>query len=400
VKRKISLMRKLRIVTDENMPLVDEAFGNLGEIRRLPGGAIRARDLLDTDVLLVRSVTQVDRDLLDGTPVRFVGSATIGTDHIDRSFLRERGVAFAHAPGCNAGAVVEYVLAALFSVAAHRGLSFRGRTLGIVGYGQIGSRLGPRAHALGMEVLCNDPPLAEQAEAEGKPHPFLSLDEVLASSDIVSLHVPLNRDAPWPTFHLMNEATLGLMKPNAWLVNSCRGAVVDNAALLRAIDTGHVGAAIMDVWEGEPKPDPALVDRCDLATPHIAGYSYDGKVTGTIMLYEALMDHLGKSLDWDASAVLRPTAEDDVLLAAPDAGLPEAEWLDALVRQAYPIREDDGRMREMMALPREEQGFRFTRLRKEYPRRRAFEYFTISGRDVPAEYRTLVEEALHFTLPH
>jgi erythronate-4-phosphate dehydrogenase len=272
------------VVADENIPFVRETFGHVGEVRTLNGRAINPDAVRDADILLVRSVTRVDRGLVTDSRVRFVGSTTIGTDHIDQGYLRDRGIIFAHAPGSNAISVVEYVLASLLWTAVRKGESLRGKTMGIVGIGNIGSRLAARLSAFGMRVLKNDPPLAAAAEAEGRTHDFVSLETVLAESDIVTLHVPLERKGPYATYHLVDDAALAWMKQDAWLINTCRGAVVDNLALRRTIEAGQLGATILDVWEGEPEPGPDLLRLTDVATPHIAGYSFDGKVLGTMMV--------------------------------------------------------------------------------------------------------------------
>src|SRR5690606_16265400 len=234
--------RPLRVLADANVPFADEAFGRYGPVRRLPGRAITRTDAAEADVLVVRSVTPVGAALLAGTPVRFVGTATAGTDHVDEGWRREAGVAFASAPGSNAESVVEYVLAALLALAAERGEGLRGRTLGVVGAGQVGGRLIPRAEALGLRVLASDPPLAEAAGARGAAAAFVPLSQILAEADVVTLHTPLTRPlAPHPTFHLVGAAELAAMRPGAWLVNAARGAVVDGAALRGALEAGRLG---------------------------------------------------------------------------------------------------------------------------------------------------------------
>jgi len=392
----------LRVLADANILFAEEAFGRYGTVRRMPGRAITRADVAAVDVLLVRSVTPVGGALLKGTPVRFVGSATAGTDHVDEAWLRARGIAFASAPGSNASSVVDYVLAALLALAAERGEGLRGKTLGVVGAGQVGGRLIPRVEALGLRVLAADPPLAEAAEARGAAHPFVSLAEVLAEADVVSLHTPLARArAPHPTFHLIGRRELAAMQPGAWLLNAARGAVVDNAALREALGAGHLGAAVLDVWEGEPTPDVALARRADVATPHIAGYAFDGKVAGTRMVERALRAWLrgeGVALPppWDAEAAL---GDEPLVVEAPPPPDPltpasEAAWLDALARQAYDLRADDARFRAAcVEAPPEDRAAAFSHLRRDYPRRRAWSRFSAVG-DVPGALRTAVTEGL------
>lgn len=382
-----SMAASLRIVADANIPQAAEAFGRLGRVRLLPGQAITPAALAEADVLLVRSVTRVDEALLEGSPVRFVGSATIGTDHVELGYLARRGIAFAHAPGSNAASVVGHVLAALLAVFAERGERLLGKTVGVVGCGHIGGVLAARLPALGLRVLRNDPPLAE-AGRKG----LVPLERVLAEADVISLHVPLTRGGPHPTFHLIGEGELAAMRPGALLVNTARGAVVDNAALRAALEAGRLGGAVLDVWEGEPEPSPALLALTSLATPHIAGYSYDGKIHGTAMLYDALTGWLGEAPAWSAEAALAPEPGERLALVPPDPALGETAWLDALVRQAYDIRADDARMRAMLDLLPAERGAYFHRLRKTYPRRRDFDRFSVP--DVPGAYRRAVHEGL------
>jgi erythronate-4-phosphate dehydrogenase len=378
----------LRILADANIPHARALFGPFGEVEVRPGAALDAGTVAGAHVLLVRSVTVVDADLLRGSRVRFVGSATIGTDHVDLDFLAREGIAFAHAPGSNAESVVEYVLAALLAVLAARGEALRGRTAGVVGCGAIGGRLARRLPALGAEVLRNDPPLAEAAGVQSGYHP---LGAVLDRADILTLHPPLTRTGPHPTHHLIGARELAALRPGALLVNASRGAVVDNPALREALGAGRLGGAVLDVWEGEPSPDPALLERCTLGTPHIAGYSYDGKVEGARMLASALAAWLRQ----EPAAVSLPEPEALPPLQAPPSDLPETAWLDALTRQAYDIRADDARMRNLLALPPSEQGGAFQHLRKTYPVRRTFGLHRVGG-EVPPAYRRAIREGLGF----
>jgi erythronate-4-phosphate dehydrogenase len=373
------------IVADENIPLLDDLFGRFGAVRALPGVAIDAAAVRDADALLVRSVTRVDRALLAGSAVRFVGSATIGTDHVDRAALASGGVAFAHAPGSNAESVVEYVLAALLAAFSDRGLEIAGRTLGIVGLGQIGSRLAARASALGLTIFRNDPPLAA-AGGSG----YVSLSHVLDAADIITLHCPLTGVGDHPTHHLIDERVLARMRPTTWLVNAARGPVVDNRALAAALHAGRIGGAILDVWEGEPLPDPELIEACALATPHIAGYSVDGKLAGAVMLARALAEHLGEPVP-EPPPVL--TAADLPPLAPPPAGRSHTARLDAIVRQMYDVRADDAALRAAAPLAPPGRAARFHELRRTYPPRRRFQLHRLAE-EPPPELRRAVEEGL------
>ncbi|ACY47156.1 D-isomer specific 2-hydroxyacid dehydrogenase NAD-binding protein [Rhodothermus marinus DSM 4252] len=385
------LQRPLRIVADENIPFAREAFRGFGVVRPLPADQITPATVRNCDVLLVRSVTRVDAALLEGSRVQFVGSATSGIDHVDLAYLQKRGIAFAHAPGANADAVVEYVLAALLELAVRRNVPLRGRVAGIVGCGHIGGRLARRLPALGLEVLCCDPPLAEQTGRSD----FVSLETILAEADIVTLHVPLTRTGPHATYHLIDAAALARLRPSAWLLNTSRGAVVDGRSLLEARRQGRPEAVVLDVWEGEPAPDPELVAHVDLATPHIAGHSYDGKVRATLMLAEALARHLNLPLRADDSELLQPQPGDRLDLIPPDYRLPEAQWLAELVRQMYDIAADDARFRIVMqnGTP-ERRAERFLELRRTYPRRRSFSVHRIDRAFVPEPLQEAVAVGL------
>jgi len=352
----------MRIVADENIVYVQEAFGAFGELETFPGRAITNEVLAGAEILLVRSVTQVNAALLEGTSVRFVGTATAGEDHIDQEYLRDAGIQYASAPGSNADSVAEYVIAALMVLEKTFELSLEQMSLGIVGVGHVGRRVLRRARALGMRCILNDPPLAG---ATAEPV-YRTLEEAL-TCDIVSFHTPLERNGLYPTWHLADAAFLRGMKPGAFLINSARGEVVDNAALLAAIESGHLRAAVLDVWENEPRPDLELMARCSIATPHIAGYSFDGKVKGTLQIQEALCRFLGTDGIWDARVAM-PAAELPELLVAPA----EPQAVGRAVLRAYDILADDARMREISGLPKLEQGSFFDRLRKQYPRRREF----------------------------
>ena len=384
----------MRILADENIPLVTDAFGALGDVRTMAGRAVQPADVREVDVLLVRSVTSVGPELLEGSDVRFVGSATIGTDHIDRAYLRKRGIAFAHAPASNANSVADYVIAALLKLAVRSRTTLRGKTIGIVGCGNIGGRLARRLPPLGLRVLKNDPPRAEQAEATGEAHDFVPLDNVLAAADIITLHVPLTRTEAHATHHLFDAPTLRRMQTGAWLINTARGAVVDNSALEAVLAEGHLGAVALDVWENEPTPDVELLQRADLATPHIAGYAYDGKVRGTAMLYDALTEHLGVPAIWNAEAALRPDDGKPLVATPSDPALPATDALHHIVRSMYDLAADDARLRQIVDHPLAERGAYFSRLRKEYPRRREFSRFMMPCSAVFGAYHRAVADGL------
>jgi erythronate-4-phosphate dehydrogenase len=339
----------MRIVADRNIPLAAEACAHLGEVVTLPGRALDAAAVRDAELLLVRSTVKVGPALLDGSRVRFVATATIGIDHLDLDYLARRGIAWAAAPGSNADSVLQWWAAAVLRVGP------TAPRLGIVGVGNVGGRVERLARALGWDVLRCDPP---RARAEGGD--FVPLARVLDECDLVTLHVPLTTDGPDRTVHLVDPARL---RPGAWLVNCARGAVVDNAALRDALD-GRLGGAILDVFEGEPEPDPRLIAACALATPHIAGHSLDGKWNGTEQVYRAACAFLGVAPRWT-----RPGDEPGTIALATDGKRDEELVLEAL-RARYRIEVDDAALRQIVALPPGERARAFAQVRAEYPPRR------------------------------
>jgi len=354
----------VKIVADANIPLLEDAFGPLGDLVVLAADRITPDAVRDADALLVRSVTRVGAPLLASSRVRFVATATIGVDHVDQPYLASRGIGFASAEGSNARSVAEYVLAALLVLAARRGRRLAGQVLGVVGVGHVGGRVAHMAETMGMTVLRHDPPLARTT---GDPI-YVPLD-ALAAADIVTLHVPLTHEGPDATDHLVAAPFLDRLKRGATLLNTSRGRVAAGTALRAAIDDGRLGALVLDVWEGEPEIDLALLDRTDLATPHIAGYSFDGKVNGTRQVPEAFCRHFSLHRPWDPSPLLPPPARPHVALSE---GIDVEEAVGRAVAAAYPIEADDARLRAVRDLPPDARGRYFSNLRRDYPVRREF----------------------------
>ncbi|MDD0976845.1 4-phosphoerythronate dehydrogenase PdxB [Pseudomonas fontis] len=353
------------IVADENIPLLDDFFAGFGEIRRYPGRAIDRACVQDADVLLVRSVTQVDRALLEGSSVRFVGTCTIGTDHLDLGYFAEAGIHWSSAPGCNARGVVDYVLGSLLTLAELDGVALPERTYGVVGAGEVGGRLVAVLRGLGWNVLVCDPP--RQAREGGD---YVSLEQVLAQCDVISLHTPLTREGEQPTWHLLDAERLAQLRPGAWLINASRGPVVDNQALRGLLRQRDDVQAVLDVWEGEPQVDVALADLCVIATPHIAGYSLDGKQRGTSQIYQAFCAWRGVPEQMQLADLLPQPwlAQLDLRAEANPA------WALATVcRAVYDPRRDDADFRRSLSSDPLVQRAAFDGLRKQYPVRREIE---------------------------
>ncbi len=285
----------MKIVADADLLDVAELFAEFGELLLLPGREIRNRDLLKADVLLVRSITRVDEPLLAGTGVSFVGTATSGSEHVDKQYLAERGIVFRDARGCNANAVADYCMAALAYCVARRGLDLSSSRVGIVGYGHVGSAFASRLRRLGVEVLLNDPPLLASGRVPGELLPrFGALDSVF-DCQVVSMHVPLVDSGLHPSRGLVDEKCLDSLPENAVFINSSRGGVVEEAGLVEFLRRRADVAGIIDVWQNEPEIDPELAALATLATPHIAGYSRQAKRAASAALRRHLIADLGLS---------------------------------------------------------------------------------------------------------
>lgn len=375
----------LKIVADENIVGLRDYFAPLGEVTAVRGREITPAMLRNADVLLVRSVTRVDESLLAGSAVKYVGSATSGVDHIDTRWLRERGIAFRAAPGANAGSVVEYVFCALAALAEGGRGHWREKSVGIIGGGHIGGGLARRLEKLGMAYCVHDPFLAPEAFA-GKRASFA---EALAQ-DVVTLHTPLTRSGPFPTFHMIDEGAIKSLGAEQVLINAARGEVVDNGALLARLRRGEGPRSVLDAWEGEPAISLALLEKVDLGTPHIAGYSLDGKRRGTAMIWRGLCEILGLAMGEPGGAA----GGERVLHAPAFPGGDAADLVNRCLLAAYDIRGDHRRLLELRQAP--EPAREFDRLRKHYPVRHEFHRFTINGLDDAAAERDLA--ALGFTL--
>lgn len=343
------------------MAVVEKLFSPFGDVRLLPGRDMSAADVADADVLLVRSVTSVNESLLKGSRVKFIGSATIGTDHVDLAYLEQQGIAFSNAPGCNAVAVMNYVLAALSQVDAE----WLNKSVGIIGCGNVGSRVYRAMRACGVESRCYDPFLTPDQ------HPDLTEFERVIKADILCLHTPLTKRGPYPTYHMFDRAVLASLKSGTLILNAGRGEVIDNDALKQELAKGRL-RAVLDVWENEPDIDSELISLVELGTPHIAGYSLEGRIRGTVMVYEAFCRYLDKIPEHVDIAVLAGQLDQSHPVPVGKVVTLKAE--DDIRQQilvAYNPIEDYQRLLAYAA-ETTPLAVHFDRLRKFYPLRREF----------------------------
>ncbi|MEH6447009.1 MAG: 4-phosphoerythronate dehydrogenase [Oceanospirillaceae bacterium] len=359
--------RELSILADENIPMVNEMFSQFGSIKRVDGRSLSAEQLIGVDVLLVRSVTKVDEHLLADSSVKFIGSATIGTDHIDEDYLYENGITFSSAPGCNADAVVEYDLCCVSQLLAVNHESLIDKTVAIIGVGNVGRKLQQRLEAIGVnKLLLNDPPRAQQESG------FSELEDCFKNADIIAMHTPLIKDGAWPTHHLVTIDTLKLLKPNAIILNAGRGPAIKANDLLTFLEKRTDVRAVLDVWEHEPRVDKHLASLVTIATSHIAGYSLEGKVRGTYMLKLAFCKLLNiETLD----------SLDDYLPVPAITNIELTENIDAaaVMKLIYDPFVDDRALRA--TLGENDQLMKFDLLRKHYPIRREFSALKVSTKD-------------------
>lgn len=297
----------MKVVIDNKIPYIREAMEALAdEVVYLPGKEITASVVRDADALITRTRTQCNRQLLEGSKVRFIGTATIGFDHIDTEYCREAGITWSNCPGCNAGAVEQYLHSVLLLLQQEKHVELKDACLGIVGVGHVGSHILSLAERLGIRILLNDPPRADRGE-EG----FVSLETLARECDIITFHTPLERNGEYRTFHLADRAFFHSLRKKPYIINTSRGEVVETEAILEALDKGLIGGAVLDVWENEPHINLELLDKVFIGTPHIAGYSADGKANATRMVLEAFCRFFGKEMNFHIAAPEQPHREYD-----------------------------------------------------------------------------------------
>lgn len=366
----------MKIVADDKIPFLKGALEPYAEMVYIPGKQINREILKDVDALLIRTRTKCTENLLEGTGVRFIGSATIGFDHIDTHYCSKNKISWTNAPGCNSTSVQQYIAAALLKISSEYRFNLKDKTLGIIGVGNVGSKVEKFARSIGMNVMLNDPP---RARVEGKKN-FNSLSKVLSESDIVTVHVPLNVVGEDYTYHLFNGESFRKFKKGAWFINTSRGEVADTYALKKILKSGILGGATIDVWENEPDIDLELMQQSFITTPHIAGYSTDGKANGTSMVVNSLTRYFKFPLENWYPANVPITASPYISIDCNKK--PEEEIIREAVIKTYNIEEDNARLR---LSPTD-----FEKLRGDYPLRREFTSYTADLKDGTEKVRQIL----------
>lgn len=358
----------MKIIIDDKIPYIRGAFENVAEVVYLPGSKTTPEVVKDADAIVTRTRTICNEKLLAGSSVKFIATATIGYDHIDTDYCDAAGIKWTNAPGCNSKSVEQYIASALMVLAERKNLQLKDMCIGVVGVGNVGSKVARICEIFGMKVLLNDPP-RERAEGSEK---FVNIDRIKEEADIITLHVPLNMKGEDATFHLGNEAFLNSLKRNPILINSCRGEVIETNAVKNALKTGKIAGFVCDCWENEPDIDLELLNMTELATPHIAGYSKDGKATGTQMSVQAISNFFNLELNnWQPSGVEPPA---NPVIKIDGEGLSEQEILSKAILHTYDIRNDDQRLRADAS--------NFEQQRGDYPVRREFPAYTVKTENV------------------
>jgi erythronate-4-phosphate dehydrogenase len=355
----------MKIIIDDKIPYIRGAFEGVAEVVYLPGPKTTPEITKDADAIVTRTRTICNEKLLGGSSVKFIATATIGFDHIDTDYCEANGIQWTNAPGCNSKSVEQYIASTIMVLAEKNGWNLSEKCIGVVGVGNVGSKVARICEIFGMKVLRNDPP---RERTEGSEQ-FVSIQQIMAEADIITLHVPLNMKGEDATFHLGNETFLNALKKKPVLINSCRGEVIETNAVKAALKSGQLSAFVCDCWENEPDIDLELLALTEIATPHIAGYSKDGKATGTLMSVQAISDFFALGLNnWTPTGVELPV---DPIFEIDGDTLTEQQIFSKAILHTYDIRNDDRDFRNNVTL--------FEQLRGDYPTRREFPAFTIKA---------------------
>ena len=358
----------MKIIIDDKIPYIKGAFESVAEVVYLAGNKTTPEVVKGADAIVTRTRTICNEKLLSGSAVKFIATATIGFDHIDTEYCTSAGIEWTNAPGCNSRSVEQYIASTLMVLAENKNLQLKDLCIGVVGVGNVGAKVANICELLGMKVLRNDPP---RQRAEGGTT-FVGLEQIKEEADIITLHVPLIMKGEEATFHLGNESFFSSLKKNPVIINSCRGEVIETNAVKAALKSGQLSGFVCDCWENEPNIDLELLDLTTIATPHIAGYSKDGKATGTLMSVKAISDFFGLGLnDWKPNGVELPS---NPVIDIDGMGLSEQAILSKAILYTYDIRKDD----DFFRLNTEN----FEQQRGDYPTRREFPAYTVTARNI------------------
>lgn len=369
----------MKIIIDNKIPYIKGALEPFAEVIYIPGSKTTNETVTDANALITRTRTLCNESLLKNSSVRMIATATIGYDHIDTEYCEKAGIKWTNAPGCNAKSVEQYIASALFAWALQYRIKLREKTIGIVGAGNVGSKVARFCSILGMKVLVNDPP---RERAEG-PEGYVSLQTIREEADIITFHVPLTMDGQDATHHMVDEAFLTRLHKKPLLINSCRGEVFDTTAVKTAYQKGTISGLIIDCWENEPEIDRELLEMCFLATPHIAGYSKDGKANGTMMSVRAISRFFQLGIDnWQPENIEMP---DNTLLDINGSRRDDESIMAEAILSTYNIENDDENLRSNPNA--------FEKWREEYPVRREFPVYRVRASQVSENATRMLKEA-------
>jgi len=368
----------MKIIADKKIPYLKGVLEPYAEVVYKGGAEINKDDVKNADAMIIRTRTKCNRSLLDGSSVKFIATATIGYDHIDMAYCKENGIEWTNAPGCNSSSVQQYIASALLWLAVNKDFKLTEKTLGVVGVGNVGKKVVRLAEISGMRVLLNDPPRAREEGNCG----FVSLETIINECDIITFHVPLNHEGADKTYHLIDEKTISRLSQKTILINSSRGEVIDNPALKNALQHKKINGAVLDVWENEPRIDPELLDAVEIGTPHIAGYSRDGKANGTAMSVQAISRFFGLGIDnWYPDEIEQPK---EPIIAVDGQNKKHEQIIYELVRHTYDIKKDDQALRKNI--------HHFENLRGDYPVRREFSSYKVKTKNVDEQTKKWIKE--------
>lgn len=373
------MMKKIKIAADSKIPFLKGALDHAADVTYYDPSEMTHEAVKDKDALIIRTRNHCNHDLLSGTNVKFIATATIGYDHIDTEYCSQNNIKWVNAPGCNSSSVMQYIASSLVTITEKRNLDLTKSTIGIVGVGNVGSKVARLAGALGMNVLLNDPPRAEKEGPDG----FVSLDQIIEKSDIITFHVPLIKSGPYKTYHMAGEEFFAKFNGSRTLINSSRGPVVETEALKNAIASGKVNFCVLDVWEKEPNIDIELLKVVNIATPHIAGYSADGKANGTAECVRRVSEFFGLGIDaeWYPSDIPAPEGPAELSF---DTSCQGNDILLKAIKSTYDVMRDDAVLRISPET--------FERQRGKYPVRREFPYYTVHMENSDPEVRERLEK--------